>query len=155
MDGRKGAAQALIGLLAAAQAVIVPATPAPELPPVTTGYSIVVARAVKQTDPIPIKCGADFCTSWFLGKFDQVENVAGTPLHEKFQARLEMGSPFTDKYRLAMVVETLPDGTLRIRAAQGFHYQTKLACFEADTSRLTPPPEGQRLVRRGSALCIK
>ena len=73
----------------------------------------------------------------------------------EFKARLEMGSPFADKYRLAMIVETLADGTLRVRATQGFHYQTKLACFELDTSRLTPAPEGERLVRRGSALCVK
>ena len=146
----------MIPLLAAAQAVMsVPVTPAPALPPMTTGYSIVVARAVQQSDPIPIKCGSEFCSSWFLGTFDQAENIAGAPLPREFKARLEMGSPFMGKYRLAMIVETLRDGTLRIRAAQGFHYQTKLACFEADTSRLVPPPEGERLVRHGTALCVK
>jgi len=147
----------LIALLAAAQAVIsVPATPAPALPPVTSGYSIVVARAVAQGDPIPIDCGAANCTSWFLGKFDQARTVAGVPLPAAFEARLEMGSPFISRYVLAMIVEALPDGTRRVRAAQGFHYQTGLACFDvADTSALTPPPGVERLVLQGRQLCVK
>ena len=147
----------MIALLAAAQAVMsVPATPAPPLPPVTGGYSIVVARAVSQADPIPIVCNAPNCTSWYLGKFDRARNIAGRPLPPEFEARLEMGSPFISQYVLAMIVETLPDGTYRVRAAPGFHYATKLACFDvADTEALTPQPSGERLVRSGRAICVK
>ena len=147
----------MIGWLAAAQAVMsVPATPAPALPPVTSGYSIVVARAVAQSDPIPIDCGAANCTSWFLGRFDQSHNIAGAPLPAKFDARLEMGSPFISQYVLAMVVETLPDGSRRVRATRGFHYQTKLACFDVgDTEALTPQPDGPRIVRSGRQICVK
>ena len=134
----------------------VPATPGPQLPPVTSSYSIVVARAVRQSDPIPIECGAEFCTSWFLGKFDKVQNIAGEPLPQTFDARLEMGSPFISQYVLAMLVEILPDGTRRVRASPGFHYQTKLACFDlADTARLSPVPAGDRIVRSGKQLCVK
>ncbi len=147
----------MIALLAAAQGVMsVPATPAPALPPVTSGYSIVVARAVAQGDPIPINCGAANCTSWFLGKFDRSHNVAGAPLPPKFEARLEMGSPFISQYVLALIIETLPDGSRRVRAAQGFHYRTKLACFDvADTEALTPQPDGSRIVRSGRQICVK
>jgi hypothetical protein len=147
----------LIAWLAAAQAVMsVPATPAPALPPVTSGYSIVVARAVSQADPIPIDCGADDCTSWFLGKFDRAETVAGAPLAAKFLARLEMGSPFIDQYTLAMIVETLPNATYRVRATHGFDDSTGLACFDlADAERLTPEPAGPRIVRSGRQLCVK
>jgi hypothetical protein len=147
----------VIALLAAAQAVMhVPVTPAPALPPMASGYSIVVARAVRQSDPIPIACGAEHCTSWFLGTFDGTRNVAGKPLPDKFAARLEMGSPFTSRYELAMIVETLADGTHRVRATHGFHYLTKLACFDvADTDKLTPPPAGERIVRQGRQLCVK
>jgi hypothetical protein len=147
----------LIGWFAAAQAVMsVPATPGPVLSPVTSGYSIVVARAVSQSSPIPIACGAANCTSWFLGKFDQARNIAGVPLPSTFEARIEMGSPFISRYVLAMIVENMPDGTNRVRAAQGFHYRTKLACFDrADTEKLTPQPTAERLVRSGAALCVK
>ena len=134
----------------------VPATASPALPPVTSGYSIVVARAVSQSDPKPIDCGSDFCTSWFLGKFDKVENVAGEPLPAAFDARIEMGSPFISQYVLALLVETLPDGTRRVRASPGFHYRTKLACFDlADTAGLSPPPNGDRLAQSGKQLCVK
>lgn len=147
----------MIPLLAAAQAVMsVPVTPAPALPPVTSGYSIVVARAVSQSDPIPIACGAPDCTSWFLGRFDRAEMIAGNALPSEFLARLEMGSPFNSQYRLAMIVETLPDGGHRVRAAHGFHYATKLACFDVDeTAALTPQPSGERIVRQGRQLCVK
>ena len=147
----------MILALAAAQAVMsVPATPGPQLPPVTSGYSIVVARAVSQADPIPIDCGKEFCTSWFRGKFDRTQNVAGEPLPAQFDARIEMGSPFISQYELALIVERIADGTLRVRAAQGHHWQTKLACFDLhDTRSLTPQPAGDRIVQSGNQLCVK
>ena len=142
-------------LLAAAQAVMsVPATPAPALPPVTSGYSIVVARAVTQGNPIPIQCGAPNCTRWFLGKFDQARTLAGPPLPAEFDARLEMGSPFDQQYRLLLLVAREADGTLRIRSDGGFNTRTKEACLDPrDTDALTPPPAGPELVRRGRAIC--
>ena len=147
----------MIALLAAAQAVMsVPATPAPALPPVTTGYSIVIARAVRQSDPIPIRCGAANCTSWFLGRFDEAQTVAGEPLPEEFLARIEMGSPFISQYELAMIIEKLPNGSLRVRAAQGFDARAGRTCFDAaDTMRLDPEPKGERLVHAGRALCVR
>jgi hypothetical protein len=142
-------------LLAAAQAVMsVPATPAPALPPVTIGYSIVVARAVTQTNPIPIQCGAANCTSWFLGRFDQARTLAGPPLPKEFDARLEMGSPYDQHYRLLLLVAREADGTLRVRSTGGFNTRTKEACLDAlDTDALTPPPAGAELIKRGRAIC--
>lgn len=146
----------MIALAVLAQAVMqVPVADGPALPPVTTRYSIVVARAVRQSDPKPIDCGAASCTSWYLGNFDQSHHVAGEPLPASFDARIEMGSPFNQQYVLAMLVETLADGTRRIRAKRGFHYQTRLACFDApDTAQLDPPPVGDRLVRQGKQICV-
>ena len=132
----------------------VPVTSAPAMPPVTRGYSIVVARAVVQSDPIPIACGAEFCTSWFLGKFDQARTLAGTPLPPEFNARIEMGSPFNMQYRSLLLVARDGDGTLRVRSNTGFHSRTNEGCFDVDdTASLTPEPTGAELFRRGKALC--
>ena len=132
----------------------VPVTAAPALPPVTSGYSIVVARAVTQTDPIPIACGGEFCTSWFRGKFDQARTLAGPPLPKAFEARIEMGSPFNTQYRSLLLVVRESDGTLRVRSHTGFHTRTNEGCFDVkDTAALTPEPNGPDLFRRGKALC--
>ena len=142
-------------LLAAAQAVMsVPATPAPALPPVTGNYSIVVARAVEQADPIAIDCGLEFCTSWFRGKFDQARTLAGNPLPAEFNARIEMGSPFNMRYHLLLLVAREPDGALRVRSQTGFDGRTKEGCLDArDTVALTPEPSGPDLFKRGQAIC--
>ena len=131
-----------------------PVTAAPALRPVTSGYSIVVARAVAQTDPIPIACGSDSCTSWFLGKFDQARTLAGNPLPAVFNARIEMGSPFNTQYRSLLLVVRESDGTLRVRSHTGFHTRTNEGCLDVkDTAALTPDPNGPDLFRRGKALC--
>jgi hypothetical protein len=145
----------LIAWLAAAQAVMsVPVTSAPPLPPVTSGYSIVTARAVSQSDPIPIACGAANCTSWFLGKFDHARTLAGAPLSAEFLARIEMGSPFISQYRVLLLIAPDADGKLRVRSSTGFHSRTNEGCLDApDTDALTPPPAGPDLVKRGRVIC--
>ena len=147
----------MIGLgLIAAQVMAVPAVSGPALPPLAGPYSIVIARAVEQKDPIPIDCGSEFCTSWFLGRFDRARPITGDRLPSEFDARIEMGSPFISKYELALLVETLGDGSRRVRAAAGFHDRTKLACFDAaDTAALTPPPAGEGIVQSGKNICVK
>ena len=144
-----------MALLAAAQAVMsVPVTPGPALPPVTSGYSIVVARAVSQSDPIPIACGADYCTSWFLGKFDQARTLAGKPLPSEFHARIEMGSPFNMQYRQLLLIAPDANGVLHVRSDSGFHTRTNEGCLDAeDTAALTPEPSGPDLFKRGRAIC--
>ena len=55
-----------------------------------------------------------------------------------------------------MIVETLPDGTRRVRATRGLHWQSKLACFDlTDTKALTPQPAGPRIVQSGHQTCVK
>jgi hypothetical protein len=143
----------LIALLAAAQASV-PVTSAPQLPPVTENYSIVVARAVEQSDPIAIDCGTEFCTSWFLGKFDQARTLAGVPLPDKFDARIEMGSPYNMQYRQLLLVARDEDGALRVRSVSGFHTVTNEGCLDArDTAALTPEPSGPDLLKKGRAIC--
>ena len=145
----------MIALLAAAQAAMsVPVTPGPGLPPVTSGYSIVVARAVEQKDPVPIDCGSEFCTSWFLGTFDQAKTLAGDQLPAQFKARIEMGSPFNMQYRQLLLVAREADGTLRVRSDSGFHTVTKEGCLDAGaTAALAPEPSGPDLFKRGRAIC--
>ena len=145
----------MIGLLAAAQAVMsAPVTSGPELPPVTSDYSIVIARAVEQTDPIPIDCGSEFCTSWFLGSFDQAKTLAGETLPAEFKARIEMGSPFNMQYRQLLLVAREANGTLRVRSVSGFHTLTNEGCLDAGaTAALAPEPSGPDLFKRGRVIC--
>ena len=132
----------------------VPATPGPALPPVTSGYSIVIARAVEQTDPMPIDCGSDSCTSWFLGRFDQARTLAGNPLPGEFDARIEMGSPYNMQYRQLLLITQETDGTLRVRSVSGFHTLTNEGCLDArDSAALIPEPSGPGMYRRGRAIC--
>ena len=131
-----------------------PVTSGPELPPVTSDYSIVIARAVEQTDPIPIDCGSEFCTSWFLGSFDQAKTLAGETLSAEFKARIEMGSPFNMQYRQLLLVAREANGTLRVRSVSGFHTLTNEGCLDAGaTAALAPEPSGPDLFRQGRVIC--
>ncbi|CAN5330637.1 hypothetical protein BH09PSE4_BH09PSE4_06340 [soil metagenome] len=136
-----------------------PLPPTRELPlsaPAPGSVSIVVARAVRQTDPQAEPCGAANCLSWFLGEFDDARTVSGAALPAAFNARIKMGSPFISRYTLAMIVERLPDGTQRVRATRGFHWQTHLACFErADTATLGLQPDDRGLIESNGQLCVR
>ena len=147
----------MLGLLLIAQSVMVPAASPPESrlsAPATDALTLVIADAIEQTDPRPL-CGEPNCTFMFLGRFDNARVLAGPELSRSFSARLEMGSPFTSRYRLALIVERRPGGEAVVRAARGFNGRTRSACFEpADIDRLGWAPSGPGITMERGALCV-
>jgi hypothetical protein len=149
----------MFGLLLLAQATVAmpaysPPTPAdpPRYDPAT--LSVVIANTVSQTDPRPLCARAD-CTAMFLGTFKDARVLVGPSPGEKFAARMEMGSPFDQHYRIAMVIVHKHDGEIEVLTTRGFHYQTHLACFErSDTDPLNWHPEARDLSYDHGQLCV-
>lgn len=94
-----------------------------------SALSLVIADTVTQTEPRRL-CMRVGCRSIFKASFRDAVTLAGELLPHDFAASLEMGSPYPQSYRLALVVERRPGQALLVRASRGFHYLTKLACFE-------------------------
>jgi hypothetical protein len=116
--------------------------------------SIVVADTVRQTDPRPL-CARPGCTAMFLGTFRDARTLAGVSPGTAFAARIEMGSPFEQSYRLAMVIARQPNGDIEVLSTHGFHYQTHLACFDRkDTDALGWHPEGPGLSHDHGQICV-
>ena len=145
------------GLLAAAQAVLhVPVTESGTKADPAAGHSIVVATTVRQSDPRPIQCSKQPCTSWFKAEFEKAVTIAGPSLPAKFVAEFEMGSPFNQPYEMVWIIEHGGDGTLRVNDTVGFYYATNEACFGPEIAALFPEFESvPRLVRRHKAICVK
>lgn len=118
-------------LLLALASVCAPAL-AQRAEPAPPAFTLVVARAVSQSDPRPASCGPDgSCDdNLFLGLFDQGRTIAGAPLPRRFHARMLLHTPLISPTTLAMIVERLPDGSLVARRITGFHYLTHKACFD-------------------------
>jgi len=117
--------------------------------------SLVVADTVSETDPQKL-CPQPNCTSLFLGKYENARTLAGVELPAQFGARVEMGSPWTTRYRLALIVEQRPGTEPLIRAMAGFNARTGEACFDVDeTDALRWRPESQDIVRRNAVICVK
>jgi len=136
--------------------VLGPVTEQDRAPDSSRAHSIVVATTVRQTDPRPIHCAEQPCTSWFKAEFENARTIAGSPLPAKFVAELEMGSPFDKPYEMVWIVEHRGDGALRINDTVGFYTDTGEACFGPEIAALFPGFETvPRLVRRRKALCVK
>lgn len=130
---------------------IAPAGP----PPVAANLSLVIADTVEQVDPQPL-CAQANCTSLFLGTFRHGHVLAGQAMPAMFAARLEMGSPFLSRYRLALIVEQRPDAEPLVRAQAGFNVRTGVACFEpADVRSLGWTPSGAGISVKGDLICVK
>jgi hypothetical protein len=128
-----------------------PHGPAPD--PAT--LSIVIADTVAQIDPQPL-CAQPNCTSMFLGTFKNPRTIFGPPMAKHFAARLEMGSPFIQPYRLALIVERRIGQQMLILATTGFNPRTGLGCFETkDTDWLGWNPTGPNLSRSGQQICVR
>ncbi len=150
----------MLGLVALLQTVLIqplPERPQPEAfpwKPDPAALSLVVARSGKQDDPQRL-CAEPGCTALYRGTFDNAATIAGKPLPKNFTARIEMGSPFISRYTLALIVEHRADGTMLVRAQQGFHGQTHLACFEpAEVRKLDWHPQAARISGSGDKLCV-
>ena len=147
----------LVGLLLTQAILNVPAYSPPEgLPPVADPgrLSLVVATTVSETDPQPL-CDRPNCTSLFLGRYKDARTLAGPAVEPEFSARVEMGSPWNQPYRLMLVVEDRPGREPLVRALTAFRRQTGQACFERDElERLgwTGAPPGTTVT--GTAVCV-
>lgn len=148
---------ALVLTLLLAQAVMsVPAAPRRELAPPTdlARLSIVVADTAGETDPKPL-CRRSDCLSMFLGSYVNAVVLAGPPIGPRFKARVEMGSPFIQRYRLALIVEQRPGQEPLVRSMAGFGDSSHEACFDwRDTEGWKWEVAGPRIVKRGAVICV-
>lgn len=140
------------------QAVLnVPAySPPGALPPAADGsrLSLVVATTVSETDPQPL-CDRPNCTSLFLGRYRDTRTLAGPAVDPEFSARVEMGSPWNQPYRLAIIVEERPGQDPLVRAMAGFNGRTGQACFDGrEIEPLNWSPEGPGIVRADGPICV-
>ncbi|MFN3726772.1 MAG: hypothetical protein ACK4SZ_10760 [Allosphingosinicella sp.] len=146
----------MLGLLLLAQSVAVPAVSPPRAHPAVApdSLTLVVADAIEQTDPQPL-CAAPDCTSMFLGRFDNARVLAGAGLPQAFTARLEMGSPYISRYRLALIVEQRPGNEAIVHDVAGFNSRTGIACFDhMDTGRLGWTPTGAGITTERGIICV-
>ncbi len=140
-----------------AQAVVgVPTPPSRAAPPPADHgrLSIVVADTVTETDPQPL-CARPDCPSMFLGSYANAVVLAGPPLPPQFKARVEMGSPFSRRYRLALIVEHREGQLPLVRSMAGFGDRSHEACFEwRDTEGWNWQVSGPRIRRRREVICV-
>lgn len=146
----------LVGLLLTQAILNVPAYSPPDgLPPVADPgrLSLVVATTVSETDPQPL-CDRPNCTSLFLGRYKDARTLAGPAVEPEFAARVEMGSPWNQSYRLMLVVEDRPGQEPLVRALTGFSRQTGQACFEpGEMERLGWSPQGPEITATDGKVC--
>lgn len=140
------------------QAVLnVPAySPPGALPPAVDAgrLSVVVATTVSETDPQPL-CDRPNCTSLFLGRYRDARTLAGPALDPEFSARVEMGSPWNQPYKLVLIIEERPGQERLVRAMTGFNGRTGQACFDrGDLAALNWAPEGAGLSHANGTLCV-
>ncbi len=134
-----------------AGAVTPPAAPKPG------SLSLVVATSGTQDDPQAAPCGPDGdCNDFhYRSDFSAARTLYGAPLPEKFEARLKLYSPYITRYRLALIIERLDDGSLIVRRQTGFNGRNGIGCFD---SRNEWPvdwlPEAPEVRREGKLLCV-
>lgn len=116
--------------------------------------SLVVATTVSETDPRPL-CDRPNCTSLFLGRYSDGRTLAGPALDPAFSARVEMGSPWNQPYRLALIIEERPGDERLVRTMAGFNNRTGQACFDRDElAALNWTPQGTGVSETGGRLCV-
>ncbi|ANP45822.1 hypothetical protein [Candidatus Viadribacter manganicus] len=147
----------MLAILFAQAVVNVPAISPAELfgaPANPSHLSLVVADTVSETDPQKL-CPQANCTSLFLGRYENARTLAGVALPTQFAARVEMGSPWNMRYRLALIVEQRPGMEPLVRAMAGFNQNTSEACFDVrETEALRWQPEAPEIVRQNAVMCV-
>jgi len=153
-------------LAVAAQTVLTVPAPQPPPPPgavrpphaPTPGsLSLVVATSGTQTDPRPAPCGPNGdCNAFhYLSTFSAAHTLDGAPLPESFEARLKLHSPYISKYRLALIVERLDDGSLIVRRQTGFNGRNGIGCFYLpDEWPVDWQPQSPAVRYEGRSLCV-
>ena len=147
----------MLALLLSQAVLNVPAySPPGALPPVpdTGRLSLVVATTVSETDPLPL-CDRPNCTSLFLGRYRDARTMAGPAVGPEFNARVEMGSPWNQPYKLVLIVEERPGQERLVRAMAGFNRSTGRACFDRrEIAALNWLPDGAGLSQPNGTLCV-
>jgi len=147
----------LSGLLVMQAVLNVPAySPPNALPPAGDAgrLSVVVATTVSETDPQPL-CDRPNCTSLFLGRYRDARTLAGPAVDPEFSARVEMGSPWNQPYKLVLIIEERPGQERLVRAMTGFNGRTGQACFDRrDIAGLNWTAEGAGLSNTNGTLCV-
>jgi len=91
----------------------------------------------------------------YLARYANAVVRAGRPVEPEFAARVEMGSPWNMRYRLALIVEQRDGQETLVRAMAGFNDRTHEACFEwRDTRNLGWQVDGPGIVRRRDIICV-
>lgn len=146
----------ILSVLLAQALATSPAVPRRALDPPAdhSRLSIVVADTSSQTDPQPL-CDQPECNSLYLGRYENAVVLAGPPVGPEFSARVEMGSPFNMRYRIAMIVEHRDGREPLIRAMAGFGDRSREACFDwRDTEPLGWQVSGPRLTMHRKVICV-
>ncbi len=124
------------------------------LPADPARLSLVVATAVRQDDPQHL-CPDRSCSALYRGQFKAAKVVAGLPLPTSFIARLEMGSPYASRYRLALVVEQREGAEPLVRATRGFNVRTGEACFaDGELAGIAWRPTAEGIAWKAGVLCV-
>ena len=119
--------------------------------------SLVIATSGIQDDPRPAPCdpdgtGGDF---HFRSTFSKAQTLAGAVLEPNFEAGLKLRSPYISRYRLALIIERLNDGSLLVRRAAGFNGRNGIACFDrSDEWPVDWRPEAKAVRWQGRTLCV-
>jgi hypothetical protein len=157
----------LAALLAAATQTVL-AAPAPQAPPPPGALrppaapkpgslSLVVATSGTQTDPRPAPCGPNGdCNDFhYLSTFSAARTLDGAPLPESFEARLRLHTPYISKYRLALIVERLDDGSLIVRKQTAFNGRNGIGCFYLPSEwPVDWQPQAPEVRYQGNSLCV-
>lgn len=156
---------ALAALLAAQSVMTLPA-PQPVPPPSALvpppapkpgSLSLVVATSGAQDDPRPAPCGPNGDCNDFLYRstFSEAVTIDGAPLPASFEARLTLHTPYISRYRLALIVERLDDGSLIVRRQAGFNGRNGIGCFQLPSEwPVDWQPQGEAVRRVGRELCV-
>lgn len=116
--------------------------------------SLVIADAARQDDPRHL-CPDQSCGALYRGRFEAANVVAGLPLPASFTARIEMGSPYSSRYRLALVVEQREGAEPLVRATRGFNVRTGDACFaNGELANIAWRPIGDGIAWKDGVLCV-
>ena len=129
----------------------------PPPPPKPGSLSLVVATSGTQTDPRPAPCGPNGdCNDFhYLSTFTAAQTLDGAPLPESFEARLKLHTPYISKYRLALIVERLDDGSLIVRRQTGFNGRNGIGCFYLpDEWPVDWQPQAPEVRHEGKSLCV-
>jgi len=151
------AAGQAVATLPAPESVPPPSAIQPPPPPKPGSLSLVVATSGVQNDPHPAPCGPNGdCNDFhYRSTFTAARTLAGAPLPDNFEARLKLHTPYISRYRLALIVERLDDGSLIIRRQTAFNGRNGIGCFYLPSEwPVAWEPDAPEIRHEGKSLCV-